>query len=164
MPMAFAIFLAVLTVASLEAFTEGSHFASRDTSPPALSACISPASVDLMYSSAACSQGVPISTRMSSYLPYSAMLAIFFITVSGSASARYFRITLKNLLSPRPPLISLAKKSVLTARSLSSANALTNLLMISSSEAWRSAPAVAKRSRQKDSVLMNVTAPFSVNV
>ena len=103
-------------------------------------------------------------TRMSSYLPYSAMFAMFFTTVPGSAFARYSRMTLKNLLSPRPPLMSRAKKRVFMAMSLSSAKALMNLVTISSSVADLSAPAVAKRSRQKDSVLILVTAPFSVYV
>ena len=71
-------------------------------------------------------------------------------------------MTLKNLLSPRPPLTSLAKKSVFTATFLSSAKALTNLVTISSSEAFLKAPAVANRSRQSDIVLALLVAPFAV--
>ena len=71
-------------------------------------------------------------------------------------------ITLKNLLSPRPPLMSLAKKRVLIAMILSSANALINLTRISSSLAFLNAPAVANRSRQSDIVDALDTAPFAV--
>ena len=108
MPHALAIFLPAAIVPVLLALMEGSHLASKDTALPSSRAFISSASIALMYSKAALSQGVPKRTRMSSYLPYSAMLLMFLITVSGSADARYSRMTLKNLLSPSPPLMSLA--------------------------------------------------------
>ena len=164
MPQNFAILLPALTVSLLLVLTEGSHFASKDTALPSSSAFMSDSNIALMYSIAAFSQGVPMRTKMSSYLPNSAMFAMFLTTVSGSAEARYSRITLKKRLSPKPPLMSRAKKRVFIAMSLSSANALMNLAIISSSSADLNAPAVAKRSKQKDSVPAKAAAPFSVLV
>ena len=164
MPRYLAILLPFITASLFEVFTDGSHFARRETSPPFPNDLISESNCSLISASASSSSGVPKSTSRSSKRPYSATYFMFFRTASGSFSARHLSITRKTLRSPRPPLISRAKKRVFIAIFLSSVKARKKRSIISFSTARLIAPTVENKSRQSDNVDLFVTAPFSVSV
>ena len=162
MPRSLAMRRPFSRVSFDEAFTDGSHFARSETCPSSAIDLQSAESCFFIISIAFCSHCVPRRVQRSSYLPYSQKYSALRRTASGSSFARSFTASRKNLLSPRPPRTSRAKKMIFIVRTGSSAYARRTAVQISSEEAFLIAPARKNRSRHSELLVEYVLAPLNV--